>query len=241
MFSDDFTTDVPVGGFSGCVANQVSLMTENCSGLPASVRSQLFAYPDGWKDTSGNGTYEPSQVLSIHDGMLDYDMHTSNGVHMVAAVQPKIPTAPDGTGLQYGAYAIRFKADTNPGYKTAFLLWPDSGPWPENGEIDFPEGNLDGTFSGFMHYQGATLGSQQDAYASNATYSSWHTAVIEWAPTGCSFILDGKVLGTSTAHIPDTPMSWVLQAETELDGVIPAANVTDHIYIDWIAAYSPTT
>jgi len=42
-------------------------------------------------------------------------------------------------GLLYGRYAIHFKADPVPGYKTSWLLWPDSEKWPQDGEIDFPE------------------------------------------------------------------------------------------------------
>jgi Glycosyl hydrolases family 16 len=235
VFSDDFTTDVPLGSFSGCT-DGATVMTSNCSGLPASVSSQLWAYPDGWKDTSGNGTYAPSQVLSIHGGELDYNIHSSNGSSLVSAVVPKIPGGPNGNGLQYGAYAIRFRSDSLPGYKTAFMLWPDSNTWPLDGEVDFPEGNLDGTMNAYMHQQGATSGSQQSAYSTNASYTSWHTAVIEWTPTSCRFILDGQVVGNSVSLVPNTPMHWVLQAETALTGQ-PASSVAGHLDIDWIAAY----
>jgi hypothetical protein len=240
VFSDDFTTSVPVGGFSNCTLGS-SIMDSDCSGLPASVESQLWAYPDGWTDTSGNGRYTPSQVLSIHNNMLDYYLHTSSGIHEVAAVVPKIPGGPTGNGLQYGAYAIRFKTDTISSYKTAFLLWPDSENWPADGEIDFPEGNLDSTMSAYMHQEGATSGSQQDAYNTSDTYASWHTAVIEWTPTTCEFILDGQVIGTSISLIPNTPMHWVLQAETALSGGAPADSISGHIYIAWIAAYAQAT
>jgi hypothetical protein len=240
VFSDDFTTSVPVGGFSGCT-DQSTLMASTCTGLPASVSSQLWAYPDGWSDTSGNGQYTPSQVLSIHDNMLDYNLHTSNGIHMVAAVVPKIPGGVNGSGLQYGAYAIRFKADTISSYKTAFLLWPDSNTWPADGEIDFPEGDLNSTINAYMHQQGASSGSQQDAYNTNTSYSDWHTAVIEWTPNLCRFILDGQIIGTSYSLIPNTPMHWVLQAETALTGGAPADNISGHIYIAWITAYTQTT
>jgi Glycosyl hydrolases family 16 len=237
VYSDDFSTSVPLGGFSGCTDGQ-TIMSSTCTGLPSSVASQLWAYPDGWSDTSGNGQYTPSQVLSIHNNMLDYYLHTSGSTHMVAAVVPKIPDGVSGNGLQYGAYAIRFKSDLIAGYKTAFLLWPDSGIWPADGEIDFPEGNLNGTIGAYMHQMNATSGSQQNAYSSNTTYSSWHTAVIEWTPTTCRFILDGQIIGTSVSLIPNTPMHWVLQAETALSGGAPASSVSGHIYIAWITAYA---
>ena len=239
VFADDFSTDpsVPVGGFSGCT-DAANLMSSNCSGLPASVAAKWWAYPDGWKDTSGNGVYSPSQVVSIQNGVLNYYMHTSGGVHMVAALEPKIPGGVNNNGLMYGRYAIRFRADALPGYKTAFLLWPDSGVWPHDGEIDFPEGNLNSTIDAFLHHQDATAGSQQDAYSTGATYTSWHTAVIEWMPGYVRFTLDGTVIGTSTSNIPTTPMHWVLQAETALDGTIPSNTTAGNIQIAWITAYS---
>jgi hypothetical protein len=219
IFTDDFLTEVPIGSF------------------PAAVSSQWKAYPDGWKDTSKNGTYMPSKVISVCNGIMDLYLHTENGVHMVSAPNPILP---GGTpGLTYARYAVRFRADPVPGYKTAWLLWPDSGLWPQDGEIDFPEGNLDGTINAFMHRMNGTSGADQDAYSTNAIYPPWHTAVIEWTASACSFTLDGKVIGTSTARIPSTPMHWVLQTETQLSGGPPADTAQGHVQVDWVAVYAP--
>jgi hypothetical protein len=214
-----------------------SVMTSNCAGLPSTVSSQLFAYPDGWPDTSSAGQYTPSQVLSIHNQMLDYYLHTSDGIPMVSAVEPKIPGGPDGDGLLYGAYAVRFEATPVAGYKTAFLLWPDSEQWPQAGEIDFPEGDLNSYMTAAMHWLGGTSGAQQNYYKTDFTYSSWHTAVIEWTPNLCKFILDGQVVGTATSLVPNTPMHWVLQVETSLDEGVPSPSASGHVYVAWIAAY----
>ena len=143
VFSDNFSTNVPLGGFSDCtLAGTVA--TSDCAGLPAAVSAKWFAYPDGWSDTEGNGTYEPSQVLSIHNHELDFYMHSNAaGEPLVSAPEPKIPGAAPGGGQLYGAYMVRFRADLLPGYKTAWLLWPDAydngqANWPSDGEIDFP-------------------------------------------------------------------------------------------------------
>jgi hypothetical protein len=237
VFKDNFRTSVPLGGFSGCV-DRSTIMSSTCSGLPKSVAARLWAYPDGWSDNH-TGVYEPSQVVSIHNGMLDYYLHTSGGKHMVAAIEPKIPGGVNGNGMRYGAYAVRFKSTLISGYKTAFLLWPDSEKWPADGEIDFPEGNLNSTVGAAMHFQGGTSLQSQNAYISKATYATWHTAVIEWTPSKVRFILDGHVIGTSVASIPDTPMHWVLQSETAR-GPAPAANIAGHIYVAWITAYART-
>jgi hypothetical protein len=219
VFADDFTTDVPLGSF------------------PSAVSAKWTAYQDGWKDTSKNGTYEPSQVLSVSGGVLDMYLHTANGIHMVSAPEPIIPGG--SPGLPYGRYVVRFHSDPVAGYKTAWLLWPDSGVWPQDGEIDFPEGNLTSTISAFMHQMNATSGSQQDAYPTSVTYTSWHTADLVWTAAACSFTLDGTTIGTSTALIPSTPMHWVLQTETQLSGGPPSDTASGHVQVDWVVVYVP--
>lgn len=240
VFADDFLTDVPLGGFSGC-----SSSTRTCPGLPAEVRSKWWAYPEGWPDTSHNGTYSPSKTVSISGGVMNKHIYTdSTGKHLVAAVLPIIPQATGSKGgLMYGRYAIRFRSSSIPHYKTAWLLWPDSEVWPRDGEIDFPEGNLNSTIGAFLHYQNGTSGHDQVGFKTSATYTSWHTAVTEWTPTSVKFILDGQVIGSSSTRIPNTPMHWVVQSETNLDGVVPSASDQGNIQIDWAAAwaYSPGT
>jgi len=221
VFTDDFTVPVPVGQF------------------PAAVSSKWRVYPDGWKDTSKNGTYSPSKVVSIQNGVLNKYLHTESGIHRVAAVLPVIPGANAAGGLPAGRFAVRFRSDPLPGYKVAWLLWPDSEVWPRDGEIDFPEGNLDSTISGFMHRQGATSGGDQDAVSTTARFTSWHTAIIEWTPGRCRFILDGQVILDTTSRVPSTSMHWVLQTETNLDGYAPSATTAGNVQIDWVAVWVP--
>lgn len=218
VFADDFTQDVALGRF------------------PADVATRWKAYPSTWRDTSKNGQYNAERTVTVADGQLHVYLHTENGTHLVAALVPRLPEP-----ITSGRYAIRFRAEPVHGYKTAWLLWPDSGVWPRDGEIDFPEGDLDGSrICAFMHRQWATTGSDQDAYCSNTTYQRWHTAVIEWRPNYARFILDGAVLGTSTTRVPQTPMHWVIQTETALNGIAPADSAAGYVDIDWVAAWLPS-
>ncbi len=246
VFADNFAGDeVPLGSFSGCEWPTGAAVTQvNCTGLAAypGVEQKWAAYPDDWPDHSG-GTYYPSKVISIQNGIMDLHIHSETiegqTYHMVAAPVPKIPGGPGAMGgLLYGRYAVRFRADPLPGYKTAWLLWPDSGHWPADGEIDFPEGNLDGTFEAFMHWQGATSGEEASAFPTSATYGTWHTAVIEWTPAACSFYLDGALIGRMTESIPDTPMHWVLQTQTAIGGTVPADSTEGDVQIAWVTAYA---
>ena len=152
ILAEDFTTAVPVGGFPG----------------PA-YDSRWDVYEDGWKDTAAknegtNSRYYPSRVLSVSNGILNKHLHTENGTTMVAAIMPSIGD------LTYGRFSVRFRADEVAGFKTAWLLWPQ-GPWPQNGEVDFPEAGLNERIGAYMHREGASSGSDQDAYITNARFN----------------------------------------------------------------------
>jgi hypothetical protein len=218
VFVDSFRSHIPLGRFG------------------RSAKWNPYPYP--WRDTSRNGMYWPEHGLSTHDGVLDIWLHTEkvdgSGMHVVNAPQPVIPGVE--RGQLYGRYAIRFKGDPVPGYKTAWLLWPDSGERRE-GEIDFPEGSLTGTISAFVHPVDAGSASDASSFSTRATYRSWHTAVIVWEPGRCTFVLDGKVIGTVTDRVPATPMHWVIQTETQLSGGAPPDDASGHVYIDWVAVY----
>ena len=176
IFTDNFATPVPLGSF------------------PAAVSSKWTAY-SGFTDTYHNGTYDPAKVISIANGVMTMHLHTENGVHLVSAPIPIIPGTKAYQGQTYGRYAVRFRADPVAGYKTAWLLWPDDDNWQE-GEIDFPEGNLDGQIDAFMHHRGSPQ--TQEAYPTSVTYNDWHTAVVEWTLSSVKYILDGNVIGNDT-------------------------------------------
>jgi Malectin domain/Glycosyl hydrolases family 16 len=246
VFADDFSNDnVPRGSFSGC-SETGTPVTSHCTGLPTAVDSKWWAYPDGWSGTPATAVNYPSKVLSIQNGLMTYYIHTEslNGsaVHMVAAPLPKIPGATGSWGgMQYGRYVFRARMDPLYGYHASFLLWPDDNVWPRDGEIDWPEADLDSpTISGFMHWQNATAGSQQDAYNVMDPFDQWHTYEIDWTSTNCSFYIDGNLVGSSTdpTKIPATPMHLVLQIAASFSETA-APTTAGNVQIDWLTVYRP--
>jgi hypothetical protein len=222
VFSDDFNQDVPLGSF------------------PDAVASSWTAYPYPWSGTPAWATYDPHRTTSFHDGVQDIWIHTVDGEHLIAANMPRLPGG--GSDQLYGRYAIRYRSDSFGYYKPSWLLWPRSGNWPTDGEIDFPEQGQfsDSSVCAFMHHQDGTSGGDQDAYCSGGyDTTAWHTAVIEWTPSRCTFILDGKTIGNSTSRIPDTPMDYVIQNDGAGDTGAAPDNAQGHIYIDWITIYAP--
>ena len=220
IWTEDFTRTAPLGSFLTTYADTMG------------------AYPAGWKDTSKNGTYDPARTLSAANGMMDIWVHTENAVPYVSAPQPRLfgAGAKAGQGQTYGRYSARFRADAAPGYKVAWLLWPDSDVWPGDGEIDFPEGRLSKTIGAYAHF--ASVSGGQDAFETTASFDPWHVATIEWTPSAVTFYLDGTKIGTSTKYVPSKPMHWVLQTETTLDGIVPDPSVSGHVQLDWAVAYA---
>ncbi|WP_196073256.1 glycoside hydrolase family 16 protein [Nakamurella alba] len=214
VFAEDFTTPVARGGFPGPYAGK------------------WMSY-HGFADTYKAGTYNQG-IISASGGVLDLYLHAQNGRAQVAAPVPLV----NGKwgGQTYGRYTVRFRSDPLPGYKTAWLLWPDSNNWNE-GEIDFPEGNLGGTIHAFSHCVGnpqANCGYKD----TGARYTSWHTATVEWTQGRVVFLLDGKQVLVTTSGVPSTPMHLVLQ--TESTSSTPDLSRSGHLQIDWVALYTRT-
>lgn len=213
VFADDFDQDVPLGSFPG-----------------SAYRSRWIGY-EGLPDTSGAGRYSNDRVVSVSDGIMDMYLRTEDGVPLVAAPSPLV----DGKwgGQTYGRYSVRFRADAVEGYKTAWLLWPDSDKWA-HGEVDFPEGPLDGS----MYAANLCVGQPGTfCYKSGdlATFTEWHVATIEWTPRAVTFYLDGREVGSSDS-VPRGPMHWVLQTET--DHGRPPASSAGHVQVDWVTIYT---
>lgn len=214
VLSQDFTTNAAAGQFSSVYPG--------------------WADYDGGHDTSGHGIYDSAATTSVSGGVLDEYLHTEGGVARAMALTPPA----GGSHQTYGRYAVRFRSDLLPGYKIAWLLWPTNDNWAQ-GELDFPEADLDHTIEGFAH--DVTGSPERNAWvvSTGTTMTSWHTAVMEWTPSGLTYTLDGQSWHTSDpSAIPRGPMNWVLQTETAENGAAPAASVSGHVSIDWVAAWT---
>ncbi len=144
-------------------------------------------YPDGWSSTytaGGIEGYQPSTVLSVHDGLLDFYLHDdANGNPVGADVSPW----PGGSEYQtYGAYSFCEKVVPAPDnhltdFYEASLLWPqnsDGGPQSHDdgpcAESDFPETYYPGYDSATNEpLNGGSLDTEE-VYAF-AHYGTWST------------------------------------------------------------------
>lgn len=212
VFSDDFTSDVPEGGWAR-----------------SAYADRWLAY-DGFPDTHGVGRYS-EDALSTSDGLLQMRWHTQDGVPLVTGVVPLV----DGAwgGHVGGRYSVRFRADASAGYVAALLLWPDSNTW-DDGEIDFAEGDVDGGINAYHHCPGDAEKSCGTANTA-ARFSDWHVATVEWTSTGVTYLLDGYVVQRAK-EVPTTPMHLVLQGFVR-PGWDAATDA--RVQVDWVSVWYP--
>ena len=228
LVAQDFTDDVPVGGFSTDAEGNL---------LGGPYAGQLIMYPDGWADP-GSVRY-PSRVVSVHHSLLDIHLHTDNidGADTFLSAVVSVMVAPDVKGQSYGRYVTRFRADPADGIGAVLLLFPSDNVWPDHGEINFPEGDLGREMEAFLHH--ADAAGTQEFYPVGARWTDWHVAEIEWRPGSVRLLLDGRLVGTSTDRVPSTPMNYNIQSGSST-GSVPPAHVSSHLQVDWVAIYAPS-
>jgi len=214
-FADDFTTWDPV---------------------------RYFIYPDGWTNHF-TGHYDPS-IISSNGSLLQIHIQTRDGLPRIAAFCP-LPTGSLSSrgDLMGSRVEFRIRADRMPGYKGVPLLWPMSGNWPTDGEIDWPESSFDAQPKGFMHRQGATTGSDQDYWTSlsGTTWQEFHTYVLEWLPgVSMKAYQDGQLLKVVTDRVPNTALHFVGQFETNLTMTLPDPGVSGFVELDYLNVWVPT-
>ncbi|MGM0377262.1 MAG: glycoside hydrolase family 16 protein [Bacteroidota bacterium] len=226
IFYDDFTKDAELGSW-GSECDYSAIVYVGAEG------QKWRSYPKCFTDTYQKRPYRADSVLSVKNGVLNFHLHPVNGQPAGANPTPVIT----GTSQYqtYGRYTARFKVDSPDlkEYHIAWLLWPQTEKWPDDGEEDFPEGSLAGEIGGFHHYagEGACRGCQDKA-VSEKKFTEWHTYTIEWRPGNVKYILDGEVILDSDKWVPTKPMRWQLQTETKGDG----AN-SGNLMVDWVAVY----
>ena len=213
-FSEDFAESTPTGQFESQYADR-------------------FSVYHGFADTAGTGRYQAS-TLTAHDGVLDMRLRTTeDGTPLAGGVVPLV----DGQwgGQTAGRYSIRMKSDEVDGYGVAVLLWSDENVWAD-GEVDFPEGALGApAFLNVHCLQDPAEKCVQ--HKTDASLADWHTYTIEWTPVRMSFLVDGKVIGTTTESIPVSRMHLVVQAGSN-DGQ-PPRDADGSLLIDWMTIDVP--
>jgi len=243
--------------FSGCTSLQLANYTapRDATAMPRGdlpgwhqVLADNFdgsSLRNGWFNYSGpipsmpGGNWSGSQVR-VSGGMMTLGTSKVNGAWTSGAVMNS-----SAGKTTYGKYAVRLRIDRANGVKYALVLWPASGRWPGDGEIDFGEDEGGGrgiTTASVVYSNGGSAASIQRHV--NADFSQWHTIGVEWTPGKLVYTLDGKPWASvASSVVPHVPMSVAIQTEagschsgqTCLDWTTPAVT---HLDVDWVSVYT---
>jgi hypothetical protein len=215
--------------------------TDCAEGSFISTYPGWFAYPNTWTNSPATSWYNGGNSVRVEDGIAKIRYFTDGlSRRRTEALEP-----PNTGDRSYGVYEICYRVPAAiPGYKQAFLLWPESDEWGD-GEVDYPEANFrtGSLVGGFVHERGSTP--ENNAYEFESTKpvigNDWHVARIVWADNELEFWLDGDLIGSysSSTHVPDGPHRWVLQ--TEAEDTLPSSSVTGDLEIAYVAAWEPAT
>lgn len=95
----------------------------------------------------------------------------------------------------HGRWEARVRS-TGSGWMSLFIIWPDPGTWPDNGEYDWREHRAGAAcYSGFLHYPDVLPGLQEELppYCAAGGTSQWHNVAFEWSPTRMAGWVDGNL------------------------------------------------
>ncbi|HSW79663.1 MAG TPA: glycoside hydrolase family 16 protein [Candidatus Saccharimonadales bacterium] len=216
-FTADFNTTAALGSFDSVYGSQFGEYSGCCS-------------------TNGITQYSSAKVLYAQNGSMFYKLHSEGSTSYAAA-----PQAWNYGSFTYGqvGMSVRLVSSNGPGYKIAFLLWPETNQWTN--EVDFPEVDpdftapiravsLNTTTAGGSH---TFCGPLDTGYHLND--NKYHTFLLTWAPGSMNASIDGKVVETfPSSCIPSQPMRLSLQAEGWIgQGSIPTST-TDVLEVPWV-------
>lgn len=191
-----FNSDTPTGGVSAAYPNHWQ------------------PYPDGM-----SSKYYSNQISSIHNGVLDFYLH--DGMGMAGTFGTKT----DAYSHQGGTFSIRMRTRDGAGVGLATMLWPSSDS-QDDGEIDFPEGSLNGTAHVYHHLLPPNNPGKSYNGDLHVDMSEWHTYSVVWVSgKSVKYYVDDELRVTVTDNVPTSEHRFMIQTGN---------TGTGHVYIDWV-------
>lgn len=261
VLAEDFTKPVELGGFvaqnpSGVLLSS-GLTGYNQYGPGRANGNEMRLYPDNWSTTHGTGLYAPNQTVSVQtgipgaNGVLDVYHHWGTPLNgsragaLSAAAWFPIPYY--SSAFNIGPYA---RAQFRMCIKGVNKLDPTNyhavplfiGPvWPDQGEFDFPEGDIapNAKINGWHHH--ATAANTQERITGDGRVwgdGVWHIFTVEWTPGRVKYYMGNNLVHDTTNQVSSVPMAFVLQFETTTTAPLPTTE--GHIQVDWLTIYAYT-
>lgn len=173
---------------------------------------------------AGNGIRSPLQA-TVNGTALNID-GTADGT--TAGMSAKF------ANQKYGRWESRIKASGDDEYHMVSILWPDSGNWPCDGEVDYAETTGDWSVVKFFQHYSCSNSQTQASKAIDVT--QWHNYAVDWSPSGMVGYIDGVKWfeDNDPTHQPPGSMHQTLQLDWFPDSTTDG---TGNMQVDWVRVY----
>lgn len=179
-------------------------------------------YPESWQPypNGTSGKYYSDDIVSVHGGNMDVYFGQKKGAAGTFGTR-------DGSwGHVGGTFSIRAKQVGSASEGIAVMLWPTSDVWGD-GEIDFPEGKLNGDAHVFHHKVSPNDPQESYGYNLGNTWGTWHTYTAVWVKgVSVKYYVDDVLKFTVTKDVPTTAHRFMFQTGNAGRG--------GHLIIDWV-------
>ncbi|MBT2567551.1 family 16 glycosylhydrolase [Arthrobacter sp. ISL-85] len=181
--------------------------------------------------------------------VYDSPGHAGNGIRSprqarVDGSKLVITGTPKGTsagmsakfGLQkYGRWEVRAAGSGDDEYHMVSILWPDTGNWPCDGEVDYMETSGDWGLINFFHHFGCSNSKTSVSRALDLT--QFHNYAVDWSPGAIVGYVDGVKWfeDDDPTHQPPGSMHQTLQLDWFPD---KTANGPGEMRVDWVRVYA---
>jgi hypothetical protein len=193
----------------------------NYVGVPDATKWIVYNSPGH----AGQGIRSPQQV-------------TVDGSKMVMTGTPDGTTAGMSAKFanqKYGRWEVRAAGSGDNEYHMVSILWPDSGNWPCDGEVDYAETTGGWNVIKFFHHYGCS--NLQTSQSKPLDVTQFHNYAVDWSPNGIVGYVDGVKWfeDNNPAHQPPGPMHQTLQLDWFPDST---ANGAGEMRVDWVRVYA---
>jgi beta-glucanase (GH16 family) len=223
---DDNGSEIPPPPDEGGKLNWQLVYQEDFNGTAVDVSEWSMYNGPGHVN---NGLRRP-EAFSVQDGLLIVTAEMKDGQLVSGGMAHR-------KNYKYGRFEFRVRTDADPSAATSgvVLTWPESGKWPDDGELDIYEtltGSSRNPFHTYIHY-GAN--NSQAHFEHKADGKEWHIVMLEWLPDVLRVYRDGSLVYTldNILAVPQVKHHLCIQ----LDAFKTVMTGQVKMYVDWVKIY----
>lgn len=184
---------------------------------------------------AGNGLRKPS-AFSVANGMLTVTAQKVNGTVVSGGMAHRY-------NFKYGRIEAAVRTDDDPSKTMSgvLLTWPQSGQWPQDGEIDFYETgtNRRENFDSWVHWGQEPNHPKVKKKHYEFDAKEWHIVAMDWDASYIKVYVDDQLQWTvrNTAAVPQVLHHLCIQ----LDAFGSNLTAPTKMQVDWVRVYKKST